>query len=1039
MRLFLLVISTALAAALHHKDLKRGIITSASFGDPYGSIGAVIPPVSGAPTQAGVSEDDIIPADLSDRYSIPDESSYTHAAKHSHHLSLDTHPIHLSASPIPYNDHGLYEDLGEHIGHNFGLEDGMHPRQYYNGHGSWADNDQHYSLDAFPHYVGNVLTNNEALRLGFDKSYLKKLGYDGSHWHHGTSWPGLHVGIGGHGVNRGVCRQAIDIAFLVDGSTDKNNFEKFIDFINAVLHKIPISETGSRIALVKFAEKGELVFGFDKYLSNLAVAHALKDAKNKFEKKDGRKLGDGLKVAKTDLFDVSGRDEKHKILVVLSDGAAGDSFNEYAQALRDAAVSIYFVGPKPNLKMEQIKGIVSDKDEWFSYITEDYEKMIKDVAPVFPPISCNVDVVFVVDCTQGEKTKLNAIKALIRRAISGLSIGTRGDHVAVVTYGGKSVVKFNLNKKSQPGKVQAALQELECGKGGAADGAPALAQVRDVFQKSGHQGSINITVYISGSKTASSIAEPAKTLRNMGVRLYAVGYGKDASEDDLKKIASLPSDYFVHVKDDELKLEAMVGPILQSHIADVKGMGGFGGGSIGGHGWLNSLSGLGGIGEYGGWGGSYLRSDVETQYDYPSIQNIQDDTAKLLKDVSGNNVDQDGFSTSMSPKEPELDFHRPTGSEESALYQDDIEESIKDASGVDRATIESESLSVPTFDASHGDSLIARSKAKKDSKQRKRTVSGKRAKKMSVSKMNTHKKVAASRDNIEAKNETSTADNATASEGSNVKEAVPDNTSANTTDTSAGNNIADNATVTEDQSKSNKTLSARGKVDPYSSIGTDTSSEESASNVNVNINKDSSSESKSNDATQEKKTQIKDSKAETNDVHNDVINTGYEYNEATKSNVPSKVKEGAAVKKHTTKADADLEQPVHMLVKSIFHKAAKNVMKDFAKSNGLKNVAQMLVKAAIHNAMLKRPSMTSALKAMSKQTKKANKKKKKFHAERRSKLQNKKDAKPETRSMKSTTTDDLMAIGGKKAEKSTAEEEFSIVEDSKKRSNIANN
>ena len=74
------------------------------------------------------------------------------------------------------------------------------------------------------------------------------------------------------------------------------------------------------------------------------MAHALKDAKDKFEKKDGRKLGDGLKVAKTDLFDVSGRDEKHKILVVLTDGAAGDSFNEYAQALRDAAVSIYLVG-----------------------------------------------------------------------------------------------------------------------------------------------------------------------------------------------------------------------------------------------------------------------------------------------------------------------------------------------------------------------------------------------------------------------------------------------------------------------------------------------------------------------------------------------------------------------------------------------------------------------------------------------------------------------------------------------------------------------
>lgn len=41
---------------------------------------------------------------------------------------------------------------------------------------------------------------------------------------------------------------------------------------------------------------------------------------------------------------MSGRDEKQKILVVVSDGTAGDSFNENAQALKDMAVSIYFVG-----------------------------------------------------------------------------------------------------------------------------------------------------------------------------------------------------------------------------------------------------------------------------------------------------------------------------------------------------------------------------------------------------------------------------------------------------------------------------------------------------------------------------------------------------------------------------------------------------------------------------------------------------------------------------------------------------------------------
>ena len=64
--------------------------------------------------QAGVSQDDVIPASpefvANSRYNIPDELSYTHevihpmqAVKHSgDHLSLDSHPIHLSAHPIPF-------------------------------------------------------------------------------------------------------------------------------------------------------------------------------------------------------------------------------------------------------------------------------------------------------------------------------------------------------------------------------------------------------------------------------------------------------------------------------------------------------------------------------------------------------------------------------------------------------------------------------------------------------------------------------------------------------------------------------------------------------------------------------------------------------------------------------------------------------------------------------------------------------------------------------------------------------------------------
>ena len=57
---------------------------------------------------------------------------------------------------------------------------------------------------------------------------------------------------------------SLDIAFVVDGSTEKSDFGKFIDFILAVTKKLRISEFGSRVALLTFGDKGEMKFGFDK-------------------------------------------------------------------------------------------------------------------------------------------------------------------------------------------------------------------------------------------------------------------------------------------------------------------------------------------------------------------------------------------------------------------------------------------------------------------------------------------------------------------------------------------------------------------------------------------------------------------------------------------------------------------------------------------------------------------------------------------------------------------------------------------------------
>ncbi len=48
-----------------------------------------------------------------------------------------------------------------------------------------------------------------------------------------------------------------------------------------------------------------------------------------------------------------------------------------------------------------------------------------------------------------------------------------------------------------------------------------------MFDKSGREDSIHVAVYLAGGAPGSDLVDPAKALKNYGVRLYAVGYTKE--------------------------------------------------------------------------------------------------------------------------------------------------------------------------------------------------------------------------------------------------------------------------------------------------------------------------------------------------------------------------------------------------------------------------------------------------------------------------------------------------------------------------------
>ena len=97
-----------------------------------------------------------------------------------------------------YSDlcHEGYDDFCySPYGSNYGAINDAHYLQ--DPHGHWGD--IHYDTDSLPHFVGNVLSSSDALRLGFDQSYLKKLGFDGKVWHHSHNFGTHHIHTGGHG------------------------------------------------------------------------------------------------------------------------------------------------------------------------------------------------------------------------------------------------------------------------------------------------------------------------------------------------------------------------------------------------------------------------------------------------------------------------------------------------------------------------------------------------------------------------------------------------------------------------------------------------------------------------------------------------------------------------------------------------------------------------------------------------------------------------------------------------------------------------
>ncbi|KAK3697941.1 hypothetical protein QZH41_013023, partial [Actinostola sp. cb2023] len=158
------------------------------------------------------------------------------------------------------------------------------------------------------------------------------------------------------------CKTTVDLGFLIDGSSSiensgKNNFKLCKDFIKKMVAHFDVSQSGSHVGVMQFANQPSLSFGFNQYYDKSSLYKAIDDI---VMLKGGIMLGRGLAATKENLFDAGSRANVHRILIVMTDGQSEDDTTNPSKAIRDEKVSIFCLGIGDRADIGQLKVIATD-------------------------------------------------------------------------------------------------------------------------------------------------------------------------------------------------------------------------------------------------------------------------------------------------------------------------------------------------------------------------------------------------------------------------------------------------------------------------------------------------------------------------------------------------------------------------------------------------------------------------------------------------------------------------------------------------------
>ncbi|XP_062395792.1 collagen alpha-6(VI) chain-like [Sardina pilchardus] len=384
------------------------------------------------------------------------------------------------------------------------------------------------------------------------------------------------------------CQQAAvaDIVFLVDGSSSItiDSFNQMKQFLQSFVSGLTVASDKVRIGLAQFTD--------DTYQEFLLKDHDnVRDVLNQIAqlqyRQGGTYLGKGLTFLHDEYFTPDGgsRPNVPKIVMVITDGESSDDVAGPALMLQRLGIVIYAIGVG-QYDVKQLQSVANKPSQRFlvglnnyqelQNIMDSMQKKVCSAVTVQAEVCTSAkvaDIVFIVD----ESSSINPVnfqlmRTFMLRILKDLEISSNGVRVGLMTYSNDPQLDFHLNTYTDKQDILLSIKRLPYGGGDTYTGKALTFAKDNMFTKEKgsrrDSGVQQIAVIITDGVSHDNVSGPALKLRDLGVKVYAVGV-KDASKKELIEMATDPVRNYMVSIDDFVKLKSMVANLTKRICRDI--------------------------------------------------------------------------------------------------------------------------------------------------------------------------------------------------------------------------------------------------------------------------------------------------------------------------------------------------------------------------------------------------------------------------------------------------------------------------------------